>query len=141
MGLDLAKAIGAANVFVYCNSKIVTSQVNDDYECKNEWTKKYLEEVKNQVNDLQAKFVQIPWEENEHANSLAKVASTEHMLISNQVLSFVQISPLINSISVQEIGSKNNWTTPITSYLKDKVLPDGKGTTRNLKVQVVVRAD
>ena len=99
--------------------------------------KKYLEQVKNRVNDLEAKFVQIPREENEHANRLAKAVSTEHMLIPNQVLSFVQISPLIDSISVHEIGSKNDWTTPITSYLKDDVLPDNKEAARKLKVQAI----
>jgi len=56
--------------------------------------------VKNQVSDLQAKFVQIPREENENANRLTKAASAEHMLIPNKVLSFVQISPLINNINV-----------------------------------------
>ena len=99
--------------------------------------KKYLEQVKNRVNDLEAKFVQIPREENEHANRLAKAVSAEHMLIPNQVLSFVQISPLIDSISVHEIGSKNDWTTPITSYLKDDVLPDNKEAARKLKVQAI----
>jgi len=57
------------------------------------------------------------------------------MLIPNQVLSFVQLSPLIGSISVHEIGSKNDWTTPITSYLKDGVLLDGKEAARKMKVQ------
>ena len=42
-GLDLAKAAGAANVVVYCDSQVVTSQVNDDYECKGEQMKKQLE--------------------------------------------------------------------------------------------------
>ena len=55
------------------------------------------------------------------------------MLIPNQVLSFVQLSPLIGSISVHEIGSKNDWTTPITSYLKDGVLLDGKEAARKMK--------
>ena len=57
------------------------------------------------------------------------------MLIPSQVLSFVQILPLINDVSMQEIGSKNKWTTPITSYLKDGMLPDGKEAIRKLKVQ------
>ena len=57
------------------------------------------------------------------------------MLIPNQVLSFIQISPLIDSISVHEIGSENDWRTPITSYLKDGVLPNGKEAARKLKVQ------
>ena len=42
-GLDLAKAAGAKNLVVYCDSQVVTSQVNGDYECKNERMKKYLE--------------------------------------------------------------------------------------------------
>ena len=35
-GLDLAKAAEAKNLVVYCNSQVVTSQVNGDYEWKNE---------------------------------------------------------------------------------------------------------
>ena len=106
-GLDLAKAAGAANMVMYCDSQVVTSQVNGDYECKNEWMKKYFEQVKDWVNDLQVKFFQIPREKNKYADRLAKAASVEHMLIPSQVLSFIQISPLIDNISVQEISSEN----------------------------------
>ena len=42
-GLDLAKVVGAASVVIYCNSQVVTNQVNGDYECKSERMKKYLE--------------------------------------------------------------------------------------------------
>ena len=63
-GLDFAKAIGAKNMVVYYDSQVVISQVNGNYECKNERMKKYLEQVKDRVNDLQVKFVQIPREEN-----------------------------------------------------------------------------
>ena len=38
---------------------------------------------------------------------------------------------------MQEIGSENNWTTPLVSYLKNGVLPDEKEAARKLKVQVV----
>ena len=57
------------------------------------------------------------------------------MVIPDQVLSFVQTPSLINNTSVQEIGSENNWTTPIASYLKDGMLPSNKEATRKLKVQ------
>jgi len=133
--LDLAKAAGATSMVVYCNSQVVTSQVNGGYECKDERMKKYLEQVKGWVSNLHAKFIQIPREENKHADCLAKVASAEHMIIPNQVLSFIQNSPLIESISVQEIGSENDWMTPITFYLKDSVLPDGREAARRLTVQ------
>ena len=35
-GLDLAKAAGAENVVLHCDSQVVTGQINGDYECKNE---------------------------------------------------------------------------------------------------------
>ena len=57
------------------------------------------------------------------------------MLVSSKVLSFVQLSPLIDGVGVQEIGPKGNWTTPIVSYLKDGTLPDSKEAARKLKVQ------
>ena len=107
-GLDLAKVAGAISVVVYCDSQVVTSQVNGDYECKGKKIKKYLEQVRKRVDDLQAKFVQIPKGENDQADHLAKAASAKHMLIPSKVLSFVQLSPLIDGVSVQEIGSKSN---------------------------------
>ena len=96
--------------------------------------KRYLDQVRARVDDLEAKIIQIPKGENEHADRLAKAASTEHMIIPSNVLSFVQLSPLIDSSGMQEIGSESNWTTPIVSYLKNGVLPDRKEAARKLKV-------
>ena len=48
-GLDLAKAVDVENMVVHCNSQVITSQIDGDYECRNERMKKYLEEVKNQI--------------------------------------------------------------------------------------------
>ena len=59
-GLDLAKVVGATSVVIHCDSQVITNQVNGDYECKGERMKKYLEQVKKRVDDLQAKIVQIP---------------------------------------------------------------------------------
>ena len=73
-GLDLAKVAGAISVVVYCDSRVVTSQVNGDYECKGERMKKNLDQVQKRVNELQAKFFQIPMEENEQVDCLAKAA-------------------------------------------------------------------
>ena len=60
------------------------------------------------------------------------------MLVPNKVLSFIQVSSLIDDgTNVQEIGSKSNWTTPIVSYLKNGMLPDRKDAARKLKVQAL----
>ena len=50
VGLDLTKAAGAENVVLHYNSQVVTSQINGDYECKNERMKRYLEEVRNRIS-------------------------------------------------------------------------------------------
>ena len=57
------------------------------------------------------------------------------MITHSNALSFVQLSLIIDSDGVQEIGSESNWTTLITSYLENGVLLDGKEAVRKLKVQ------
>ena len=112
------------------------SQINGNYECKNERMKRYLEEVKYRIGDLEVRFVQIPREKNECADHLAKAASAEFMLVPEQVLSFVQLSSLIDDgMCMQEVDYECNWTTPLISYLKTGVLLDEKNTARKLKVQ------
>ena len=88
-GLDFAKTSSPENMIVHCNSQVITSQINGDYECRNERMKNYLDEVKNWIGSLEVKFVQIPREENECADRLAKAASAEFMSAPKQVLSFV----------------------------------------------------
>ena len=95
-GLDLAKAADAENMIMHCDSQVITSEINGDYECRKERMKKYLEEVKSRISGLEVKFVQIPREENKCADRLAKVASAEFMNASEQVLSFIQTSSLID---------------------------------------------
>ena len=100
--------------------------------------KKYLEEVKSRISSLEVKFVQIPREENECADRLAKAASAEFMNAFEQVLSFVQTSSLIDDrAQIQEITVEENWTTLLIAYLRSGILPDGKDTARKLKVQAL----
>ena len=135
-GLDLAKATGAENLIVHCNSQVITSQINGEYECRSERMKKYLKEVKNRIDSLEVEFIQIPREENECANRLAKAAFAEFMISSEQVLYFVQISFLIDDkANVQEVNSNKDWTMPLIAYLRSGILPDGKDATRKMKVQ------
>ena len=124
-------------VVVHYDSQVITNQVNGDYKCKGERMKKYLDQVKARIDNLEARIIQIPRGENERVDRLAKAASAEHMVIPGNVLSFVQLSPLIDPSNVQEICSDSSWTMPLISYLRDGVLPDGKEAARKLKVQAV----
>ena len=80
--------------------------------------KTYLEEVKNRINSLEVRFIQILRKENECVDRLAKAASAEFMIVPEQVLSLVQVSSLIDDgTNVQEVDSESNWTVPLISYL------------------------
>ena len=92
--------------------------------------------MKNQINSLEVKFVQIPREENECADRLAKATSAEFMSTLKQVLSFVQISSLIDGgTQMQEVNLDKNWTTPLIAYLRSGILLDEKDAARKMKVQ------
>lgn len=135
-GLDLAKTAGAENMIVHCDSQVVIGHINGDYECKNERMKRFLEEVRRRISSLEVKFVQILRETNECADRLARAALAESMLVPEQVLSFVQISSLIDDeTNMQEVNTEGDWTTPLISYLRTGTLPNGKDAARKLKVQ------
>ena len=83
-GLDLAKAARASLVVIHSDSQVIIRHINGDYTAKGEQMKEYLILVKERVNHkFLAKFVQIPREENEQANCLAKATSVKHMAISS----------------------------------------------------------
>ena len=64
--------------------------------------------MKRRVDNLKTKIIQIPKGENEQADHLARAALAEHMITHGNVLSFFQLSPLIDSDDVQEIDSESN---------------------------------
>ena len=55
--LDLARVVGATSVVIYCESQVITNQINGDYERKGERMKLYLNQVRKRVDDLQAKII------------------------------------------------------------------------------------
>ena len=100
-GLDLAKAVEASLVVIQNDSQVIVEHINRDYKIKGEQMKEYLSMVKERVSQkFLAKCVQIQREENEKADHLAKAAFVEHMVINDQVLSFVQYSLAIDKIAV-----------------------------------------
>nr|XP_023893874.1 uncharacterized protein LOC112005804 [Quercus suber] len=134
-GLNLVKAAGGKKVIVYCDSQVIVNQISGEYECKDERMKKYLDQARRRMKELKVKITQIPRGENERADRLAKAASAAHMATIGNTLSFTQLSPLTNAVDVQELNPQNDWTTPLTSFLKNGVLPIDKEAARKLKVQ------
>ena len=66
---------------------------------------------------------------------MAKATSVEWMVVTNQVLSFVQYSLTIDKVEVQVIPMGSDWMMPIVSYLRNGMLPKDHNASRRLKVQ------
>lgn len=135
LGIDLAKVVEATSVVVHFDLQVVVGHINDDYEAKGERMKKYLSMVKSKTGDgILIKFIQIPREENEQVDSLAKATFMEHTDTINKLLSFIQYAPAIDRLEVQVIPLKTNWTTPIMSYLWNGTFLEDHNASRRLKV-------
>ena len=99
-----------------------------------EW-KKDISLVKRQTSQAFAvEFIQVPKEENDHVDWLAKATFIEHIMVSCQVLSFTQHSPAIEELKMQMIPKGVDWMTPIVSYLKNGTHPKDHNESWWLKV-------
>ena len=79
----MAKAVGASLVVIHSDLEVIVGHINGDYKAKKERMKEFLSMVRERISQkFLARFVQISMGENEQANHLAKVTSTEHMVVS-----------------------------------------------------------
>ena len=77
MGLRLGKALGAKNLLVQNDSKLVIGQIRGEYEAKEERMQKYLRLTKHLAREFNTvEFVQIPRSQNMGADEVSKLASS-----------------------------------------------------------------
>ena len=107
--------------------------MNGTCEAKEERMKKYLNKVAHFVKKFkEIDFVHIPREENMEVDTLAKEASVNE---ATSDFDEIQYLPGIDFLEVQQIEGKENWMTPIISYLKDGKLPEGKDEAKKLRIK------
>ena len=132
-GLELAKSVDAKSILVLGDSQLIMGQVNGMYKVKEERMRKYLSRVMRLIKRFEkADFVQIPREENVEADTIAKEASSNK---SMDEFDEIQYMPSIDIPEVQQVEGRENWMTPIVSYLKDGRLPEEKDEARKLRVR------
>lgn len=96
IGLQLCSEVGARNVRVVSDSQLVINQCNGNADTKNEQMKKYAALVaKLQTTFVRVEFKQVPREENQKADALARLASeTEGQLVLTVPIEYLE-SPSI----------------------------------------------
>ena len=132
-GLELAKSLEAESILVQGDSQLVISQVNGTYKAKEERMRKYLNKVKRLIKKFkEASFIQVPREENMEADALAKEAPANE---SMDEFDEIQYMPSIDLPEVQQIEGKENWMTPIVTYLKEGRHQERKDEARKLRIK------
>ena len=77
-GLRVRKALGAKNLLLQSNSKLVVGQIKEEYGVKEERIQKYLRLVKHLAQEFdRVEFVQIRRSQNMIVDEIAKQASSK----------------------------------------------------------------
>uniref|UniRef100_A0A2N9EKU0 Uncharacterized protein n=1 Tax=Fagus sylvatica TaxID=28930 RepID=A0A2N9EKU0_FAGSY len=132
-GLKLSKNMGIENLTVKSDSQLVVGQVKGEYEAKEDRMKKYLMAVKNLLTQFKkVELLQIPREENEAADRLARLASS-----GVEIDGFVEIQgrPSTEKETINPISFTTTWMLPIIRYLKEGTLPADRAEAHKLRIR------
>ena len=118
--LKVEKALGAKNLFLQSDSKLVMGQIKEEYEAKEEMIQKYLRLTRHLAQEFdRVEFIQVPRSQNMRADKVAKQASLGARPMSTDLKMEVQKHPNIEEILTFAIQSENSWMTLILSFLQD----------------------
>ena len=118
IGLRIGKALGAKNLFIQNDSKLIIGQIKEEYEAKEERMQKYLRLTRCLTQEFnRVEFTQIPRSQNMVADKVTKKASSEEGSTRSQLDMEVQKRPSIEKVPTFAIQSIDSWITPIISFL------------------------
>ena len=133
-GLRVEKALGAKNLLLQSDSKLVVGRIKEKYEEKEKRMQKYLRLTRHLIREFdQVEFIQVPKSQNMGVDDIVKQASSEAGLTSIDLKMEVQKYPRIKEIHTFAIQSESSWITLIISFLQDGRLPQGIEEARKVK--------
>ena len=108
--LRLGKVLGAQNLLVQNNLKLVIRQIKGEYEAKEERMQKYLRLTNHLTQEFdKVEFVQILRTQNMVVDEVAKIASSEEKMTGSMGLVMeIQKRPSIEEVPTFTIQSTNS---------------------------------
>ncbi|RDX66810.1 Pro-Pol polyprotein, partial [Mucuna pruriens] len=133
-GIKLAKEMGAKRLTVKSDSKLITGQVNGDYQAKDPQLARYCERAASAASSFD-KFtlLHVPREQNERADLLAKLASTQKRGQQKTVIHEKLKLPTIERPEVLNVNNRKTWMIPIFNYLQGGGPNDPEGMLKIAK--------
>ncbi|XP_074327382.1 uncharacterized protein LOC141665301 [Apium graveolens] len=132
-GLKLASDLEAEVIDIFGDSQLVYKQISGEFKTHNERMARYLTRTQELLSKFPSwKMSNVDREENQWADSLAKLASSN--LPTNLSPTYVDIleTPSIDEISVNQIQARLDWRQPFLEYIIDNKLPEHKSEARAL---------
>nr|XP_023909274.1 uncharacterized protein LOC112020937 [Quercus suber] len=137
-GLRLGKELGARNLLVQNDSKLVIGQVKGEYEAKEERMQKYLKLTNHLTKEFEkVEFIQIPRSQNRATDEVSKIASSDGAESKTDLMMETQRNPSIEEILTFAVRGESSWMTPIMSFLQDGRLPQDTDEARKIKKRAV----
>ena len=117
-GLRLRKALGATNLLIQSDSKLVIGQIKGDYEVKEERIQKYVRLTRHLTQEFdKVESAQIPKSQNMTADEVSKLASSEEKGISTNLEMEVQRHPSIEEMPMFAVQRVSSWMTLIMAFI------------------------
>nr|GEU77662.1 hypothetical protein [Tanacetum cinerariifolium] len=134
-GLWIAEQMGAKNLQVNINSRILANQVNVTCIEKESGMIKYLEKVKALTSTFKKFSIKkVPRGANKNADVLSKMASTSFAHLIKQVLVEELKEKSIDEKEVLAVVEEwSTWMTPIHEYLMEDILLEEKRKARAIR--------
>ncbi|RDX83637.1 Tf2-6, partial [Mucuna pruriens] len=116
--MKLAQELGTKKLTAKSDSKLITGQINGDYQAKDPQLAKYRDRASTMASSFD-NFVllHVPRDQNEWADLLEKLANTR---IIHEKLS----TPTTDRSEVLDVENKITWMMPIFNYLQSVETPD-----------------
>ena len=116
-GLRLRKALGATNLLIQSDSKLVIGQIKGDYEVKEERIQKYVRLTRHLTQEFdKVESAQIPKSQKMTADEVSKLASSEEGISTNLEME-VQKHPSIEEMPTFAIQKVSSWMTLIMAFI------------------------
>ncbi|RDY09050.1 Retrovirus-related Pol polyprotein, partial [Mucuna pruriens] len=125
-GMKLAQELEVRKLTVKSDSKLVTGQVNGEYQAKDPQLAKYRDQAAFTASSFD-KFtlLHVPRDQNERVDLLAKLANTQRRGQQKTVIHEKLSMPAIERPEILSIGNKAaTWMTPILDYLQKGAVPE-----------------
>ncbi|XP_073066043.1 uncharacterized protein [Primulina eburnea] len=133
-GIQAAREVGASRIILYSDSQLITQQIKGVYEAKDDRMHKYLQLIKTKLEVfMDWGMEQIPREENNEADSLAKIAPSISEASTRELL---HVSRLILSTYEETIPApEDSWLTSLIKFITTNELPEDKARAQKIKRQ------